>query len=221
MGIMKWIRCAVPTGKRDVFAGVQQGWGPLRDVEGFRAQFGGFSRASGSEACIVGVWSNTECYQAFMQGPHDALAKSHADLGTYTSSVVKVGETRAETEDGGEFARVACTLKGGELLRVAECRVRADGREGFIRKQREIWNPGMAENESFLASTCFEAESDPHLFYVMSLWKDAAGHDSYLSTELPVLHERAQPMVEIDELDGWQVNLEGSWTVFAEVDSNE
>ncbi len=218
MNLIKWIVCEVAPEKRDIFDRILGNWGLVSMAEGFVAQLGGF--AQGHQAplrgCILGLWRDVASYQAFMGGLHDRLAAPHSEQKSYDAITVRLGHPSQEAHGVGNFMDAAQRSGTGELLRVARCQLKSGCQESFLRKQREIWNPGMAETRACLAALTMRDNTDPSTWFVLSLWRSEQAHEAYRRDQLPVLQERAQPMNEIAEIEGWIVPLEPTWLVAAE-----
>lgn len=193
--LLKWIRCSADD--PGAFARGQLAWAGLRGLPGFLGQRGGWS----GDAHVIALWSDVDSHARFVAGPHDALAAGQA--GTYRHADVRL----LEAEPFGK------PLGGGEVLRLAHCRVRPDRVQHFRRMQTEVWNGGMAAAPGFVGGL-FGCR-DTTEFLVVSQWESVEAHARYQEQTFPALRAAAEPAGDLEEITGHVVVLEPDWEVRA------
>jgi len=201
--LVKWIRCGAVD--RVDFDRGQRAWADLRGIPGFLGQRGGWSRREGEPdvAHIVALWADQNSHDAFMAGPHDAMAA--AGEGTYGDIDVRI--FRRQRDIGTALA----SLDGSGVLRMAHCRVRPGRIEHFTRVQDTVWNSGMRRAPGFSGGVF--ARRAPSDFLVVTQWASAAAHARYQADHFPGLRDRADPAADLDAITSQLVDLVPRWPV--------
>jgi Domain of unknown function (DUF4937 len=200
--LVKWIRCGVVDQ-----AGFDQGqrrWAALRDQPGFRGQGGGWSRAQPGVAHLFAFWDGPRSYDAFMAGPHDAIAASQQ--GTFEMLAVRMFERRLEVKVGFEPR-----FDDTDLLRVALCKVRPERADHFTSVQERVWNPAMAGSPGMLRGVV--GRSTGNDFLVLSMWDTATERGKYRDGAVARLSERAELDADVLSVAGDVVDVVQAWTV--------
>lgn len=78
--LLKWITLLVPPVHRAEFAAAQDGWRAVAPESGFRWQVAGWGVDDPDRFGALALWECRAAYDAFMAGPHDALAVGQAGL---------------------------------------------------------------------------------------------------------------------------------------------
>ncbi len=206
--LLKRIRCTVPADAASSFDDAQRRWSALAVEPGFVAQLGGWDRRSPGDAVIVGVWRSAEDYDAFMRGPHDAIADGQR--ASYTAIDVRCFQTLLDMPGTAPDPRAA--LDRAAVLRLADCTVHADRTDHFREAQAEVWQPGMHE-AGMLGGWFAVASDEPTRFVVATLWPDLDTHERYARERLPGLRERAGVAEDLATIRGGLAPLERAWTV--------
>ena len=200
--LVKWIRCGVVD--RPGFDRGQRRWAALRGQPGFRGQGGGWSRAQPGVAHLFVFWDERRSYDAFMAGPHDAIAS--AQQGTFEMLAARVFEHRLDVKVGFEphFA-------DADLLRVALCKVRPERVDHFVQMQQRVWNPAMAGSPGMLRGYFGQGADDD--FLVLSMWNTATERGKYREGAVSRLSERAELDDDVLSVAGDVVDVVKAWTV--------
>jgi uncharacterized protein YeaO (DUF488 family) len=207
--LVKWVQCRVPPNRRLAFGAAQAGWSRLSGEAGLVGQLGGWDVRSPEMACLVAIWRSRSEYETFMARRHDELVAATDQAGTYSAVDTAVGDVLLVMP--GTSASPAEALVAAGLVRVADCRVRAERTDHFRSAQERIWVPGMAESEGMLGG--WFSDLSGGRFLVTTLWKDPDCHAAYVADRLPELRERAEVDGDVEELTGRVLPIEPSWRV--------
>ncbi|SHN25684.1 protein of unknown function [Actinacidiphila paucisporea] len=199
---MKWIRCGVLD--QAGFDRGQRRWAALRQQPGFHGQGGGFSRSQPGVVHLFAFWDARASYDAFMAGPHDALAATQA--GTFEMLAARDFTTRLDVKVGFEprFSDV-------DLLRVALCKVRPERVDHFVQMQERVWNPAMAGSPGMLRGVFAQGVDDD--FLVFSAWDTATERGKYRESAVARLSDRAGLDGDVLSVAGDVVDVVQAWTV--------
>ncbi|WP_052035791.1 YdbC family protein [Tumebacillus flagellatus] len=77
------------------FSKAQTGWSPLRGVDGFCGQWGGWNECNSEEACILALWRDRAAYRFFMEHIHDTIFEKNDQARTYEGISVTLHEDAA------------------------------------------------------------------------------------------------------------------------------
>ncbi|MCZ8521802.1 MULTISPECIES: DUF4937 domain-containing protein [Paenibacillus] len=94
--LIKAIRCEVPQHWREPFDKAQRAWHPLRELNGFMYQCGGWVEEDPERAYLFGLWRDTKAHQDFMRSAHDRIYQGTGQQGTYAGIHIDFGETEEE-----------------------------------------------------------------------------------------------------------------------------
>jgi hypothetical protein len=203
--LVKWIRCGVVD--QAGFDRGQRRWAALREQPGFHGQGGGWSRSQPGVAHLFSFWDGRSSYDAFMAGPHDAIAAPQD--GSYEMLAVRLFTHRLEVKVGFE-ARFA----DADLLRVALCKVRPERFEHFSQMQQRVWNPAMAGSPGMLRGIFGQGQQgQADDFLVLSMWNSATERGKYREQAVARLSERAGLDADVVSVAGDVVDVVQSWTV--------
>jgi hypothetical protein len=98
--LIKWISCSVAISSEVGFSTAQSRWRQLKEVPGFIGQIGGWERTcTRLIAHIFGFWSNSACYEKFMDELHDEIYKETQQKGTYESIDIQIAELTEYIEE--------------------------------------------------------------------------------------------------------------------------
>ena len=214
--LLKWIQCEVEADHRQAFNRAQTGWAPIREMEGFLGQCGGWQARDqdSSSACILGLWRSPQHHEDFLTtGPHDAIMARNGQGETMRSWRTLLFSTLFAMP--GDFPDLVQALEKAPVdafLRVADCAVSTERSMAFRTAQEQIWLPAMRDSEGMLGGL-FSLE-EPDRFLVATLWKSEAHHQAYVEGILPGCRERVAAMGgEPDRLTGAAFPLESQWTI--------
>lgn len=213
--LLKRIVCQVASDSRDAFSNAQAHWRQLKDIEGFRGQFGGWNAGDVSEscewACIVGLWQDSDSYQNFMSEFHDTVVEASGQAQTYVHATTALFEVQSDIS--GLHPDLCSAMGRSEFLRVADCSLRP-GREAHFRQvQSDIWNPAMVATGGMAAGAFSRSLRDDDRFLVTTLWESEQSHAIYLRDAFAGLRSRAAVEDDVATLHGHGVVLEPSWRV--------
>lgn len=212
--LLKWIDCRVPTGRKDAFSEAQRAWHRLAGVSGFVAQAGGWDINEPSRACVFGLWSDEPAYLNFMRDVHDEVFQPSGQRSTYEKCDTALFDVVSEMPAEGPGFIDA--LESARLLRVAACYLHHGREEHFVNAQRGVWEPGMAEAPGYLGGLFSKRPETqaPH-YLVTTAWRNANTHAAYVKNLLPALKKAANVKMDVERLEGSQIELEPSWIVRA------
>lgn len=213
---VKWIVCTVAEDKREAFGSAQQAWRRIRYVDGLIAQVGGYDDNNPAAACILAVWRDERSHQQFMANAHDAVTSENHQADHYQD--IEVRHFSVVSRMPGQRARLFDALSASRLLRIAECNVKPDRRNHFVRTQLDVWTPGMASAKGMFGGTFLRACADENHFFVITAWQDEELHQMYADHHLPSLRQRAAPDDDLVSMSGRRVVLEPNWTVVGVAD---
>lgn len=210
--IVKLFRCTTPDATRDMFHVEQQvRWRALRDVDGFVAQVGGVDRTNPNRVTILGFWRDSDAYARFMGDAHDRIFLSGDQGETYTESDTYIAELVLDMPgESGSFAEM---VRSASLVRLADCVVAPGRIDHFVRAQRDIWSPGMAQASGMLGGVFLRAVDEDSRFLVVTFWSSGDAHDRYVRDRLPELRASARPDRDLISISGVDLMLEQGWTV--------
>jgi heme-degrading monooxygenase HmoA len=208
--IVKFIRCHVRPGGHDEFIEGQREWSSLQGLEGFWGQAGGWVRGDPEHAWILAAWSNVASYRRFMREDHDAIASRARAVDHCLRIEIALFDSLLDMP--GIRRNLAESFAGAGLLRIADCLVRSEQREHFVKAQNQVWRPGM-EPSGMLGGTFAVDRARADRFLVATLWPDESTHDRYAREALPRLRSAASVDSDLDSISGGQVLLVQDWTV--------
>ena len=213
--LVKWIVCQVASDSRAAFSNAQAQWRQLKDVDGFRGQFGGWDACNASEscewACIVGLWQDSDSYQKFMRDDHDPVFEASGQATIYVHATTALFVVQLDMP--GLQPDLRSAMGRSEFLRVADCGLRP-GREAHFRQvQSDIWNPGVAAAGGMAAGAVSQSIRDDKRFLVTTLWESGQSHAIYLRDAFPGLRSRAAVEDDVAKLQAHGVVLEPDWRV--------
>ncbi|MED4072342.1 YdbC family protein [Priestia endophytica] len=81
--LIKVINSFVKQDKRYAFSYSQKHWSALAHIEGFLGQFGGWNIVEPTDACIIGIWKDTDSYRSFMNDFHDDIFYKNGQKASY------------------------------------------------------------------------------------------------------------------------------------------
>ena len=127
------------------------------------------------------------------------------------AEVVRTYEDGRREQVAVDLAEVLLAMGGGtgeaRLLRVADCRLKPGREQHFCRVQREIWAPGMAA-AGMLRGWLGKCDQR---FLVFSLWPSRQLHQAYQQGPFTALRAAAEAPLDLESVEGSQVDLEASW----------
>jgi heme-degrading monooxygenase HmoA len=207
--IIKVIDCHVPTDKRGRFSHAQEQWKSLKTIDGFYGQIGGWDIYNSNRAIIIAFWRDHDSYKAFMENDHDLITTQNQQDKTYNSISVKLFDKLLDIQ----HQDIKQVLKNGNVLRMAECFVQPSREEHFVRMQKEVWNPKMAESTGMLGGIFAKGGSELYQYLVVTLWDELSSHHTYKTNDVPWLIEKSQVKKDTREIYGGLVLLEMKWKV--------
>lgn len=134
--LLKWIVCRVTNEKKIAFSLAQEQWSFLKGAPGFIAQIGGWNLIDQNEACIFGLWENTEAYQYFMDHIHDQIFLHNLQDKTYESISVIISNKILDISGNNELYQA---IRNSEILRVADVTIYPERYDHFIEVQKSVW----------------------------------------------------------------------------------
>ncbi|MFI8492440.1 YdbC family protein [Peribacillus butanolivorans] len=157
--LIKWIKCQVNEENKSSFSNAQEGWGDLKQLDGFIGQIGGWDKNNPFEAGIISFWRDDRSYQAFMEQQHDGIFEKSNQRNTYSNISVQIFEKMFNTSktDMTDF------LSKGSLHRVADCFVETNKQLEFEHMQKEVWNKGMMASPGMFAGVFAEKKNGRYL----------------------------------------------------------
>lgn len=213
--LLKWVVCQVASDSRAAFSIAQARWRQLRDVDGFRGQFGGWGARNAPEscewACIVGLWQDSDSYQNFMSDVHDQVVEASGQAATYVHATTALFEVQFDIP--GLQPDLCSAMGRCEFLRAADCSLRPGRETHFRQVQSEIWNPGMAAAGGMAAGAFSQSIRDDERFLVTTLWESQQSHAAYLRDAFPGLRRLAAAEDDVANLHGHGVVLDPDWWV--------
>ncbi|KON70938.1 hypothetical protein AKG34_20615 [Peribacillus butanolivorans] len=206
--LIKWIKCQVNEKNKSSFSNAQEGWGELKQVDGFIGQIGGWDKNNPFEAGIISFWRDDRSYQAFMEQQHDEIFEKSNQRNTYSNISVHIYEKmfNISTTDMTDF------LSKGSLLRVADCFVETNKQLEFKHMQKEVWNKGMKASPGMLAGVFAEKKNGRYL--VASLWENDRSHQWYVDNKLPALIQSSGVKDPAIRITGSLIKVNPKWIVF-------
>ncbi len=211
---IKWIICEAGLENREAFSLAQEQWVRTATAEGFIAQAGGWNLKNESEACIIAFWESEEHLKQFMDKLHDEIFLHNKQGNTYESIAVTHFESQMTME--GRIDSLKEMIKLGEVLRVADCFVKAGKISHFEKVQREIWKPEMKRAKGMLGGKFSKAASDEFRYLVTTFWASLEYHSHYVDTILPSCQERSDVMNDTEKVTGYLVSLVESWKIIGQ-----
>jgi heme-degrading monooxygenase HmoA len=213
---LKLIICQTTDPSR--FAAGQQAWRPLAEVPGFLGQLGGWSVANAREAVILGLWQDAAAYERFMVDRHDGIAADAGQAAFIGSIQVQCFEQ--DLDIPGRYADLAALIRAlaetrpaaVPCLRLVDCTVHAEARDGFRQGQQALWNPALTAN-GVLAGLFGVGVTDPQHFLTVSVWESAAVHDAYNRHVVPQLMRQVDVISTCRTIGGRVVALDPDWSV--------
>lgn len=209
--LLKWIVCAVPTESREAFSRAQTIWRELEPAPGFLGQIGGWNVADPTQACILGLWRDEAAYRNFMENLHDPIFERGGQRGTYAG--ISVLACRFVFDVPGSLDCVTVALGRAKVLRVADCILKPNRNESFLKRQQTVWNPGMKQAPGMLAGVLGQVRDAENRFLVVTAWTDLSAHQAYVTERLPRLKDLARVETDVERLTGKIVALEDGWNV--------
>lgn len=208
--LLKWIVCDVGKDKQTAFSVAQQQWTAIKAAPGFITQLGGWVSESGN-ACILGLWKNHDSYKHFMEEIHDTVTVSNKQAVTYS----KISTTLFDQQFimPGSADSLQSAARHADFIRVADCTVKPELINTFINKQSSIWKPGMQKAKGMLGGAFWKSVKSPNNFLVSTFWNSKKHNSSYEANILPLLRKQAQALEEINQLTGYTITVEPSWTI--------
>jgi heme-degrading monooxygenase HmoA len=208
--LVKWIKCQVNESEKDSFSIAQQQWKSLENAEGFVGQLGGWELKNSCEAGILSIWKDTTSYRHFMESLHDRIVDNSEQQNTYTKISVELYEGLYNISLNHCMFDV---LGEGNILRVAECRVKEENERYFEKMQQEVWNKDMLSAEGIVAGVCCKSQNDSKRYLVVSIWKDNHAHQNYVENQLPHLVKGSSVKELTENIFGNVIEIDHSWTV--------
>lgn len=209
--LLKWIMCRVSEPLRVPFSAAQSKWNQLSKVPGFLGQFGGWNLKSNEEACIVAMWEDESHYKQFMRQQHDKIVRHNDQMTTYES--IDVSLLRPKFDMPGCRESMRASLQDACALRIADCFVKPECEEHFVKMQQEVWIPNMCKAEGMLAGAFSKVEHEPSRYMVTTLWKSLETHEEYAEKVLPALRKSSNVSDDLEQLTGGLVPLNKDWLV--------
>jgi len=187
------------------------GRSPLQQQQGFCGQIGGFNlESSNPQACTLTFWSSVRAYVKFMEREREsALARYQErkremiEVALFNSSITFPDESQAVLE----------CLEKSAILRVTDCRIRAEKEDHFVSVEKDVWIPGMSWSEGMLAGIFSKAMNDEPRYLVTTFWKDLHAHNNYHQNVFPDLSETANSGEDVCQMSRSLLKLEPSWFV--------
>ncbi|WP_053216116.1 DUF4937 domain-containing protein [Guptibacillus hwajinpoensis] len=94
--LIKKIICEVKKEHAIAFALGQERWKEIKHIDGFVAQYGGWSESE-HKAFIMGFWRNRSSYNEFMEKYHDPIYEKTGQSGTIESIDVWIDEKEVDS----------------------------------------------------------------------------------------------------------------------------
>ena len=158
-------------------------------------------------AHLFAFWDGPSSYDAFMAGPHDAIAAPQK--GTHEMLTVRLFTHRLEVKVGFE-----AHFSDADLLRVALCKVRPDRFDHFSQMQQRVWNPAMAGSPGMLRGIFGQGQQgQDDDFLVLSMWNSAKERGKYRESAVARLSDRAGLDADVLSIAGDVVDVVQGWTV--------
>ncbi len=174
---IKWIVCKVKDNERQNFSEAQEKWERTSEAHGFIAQTGGWCLQNKNEACIISFWENKELYEIFMRDLHDGIINENRQTNTYNEIFVEYFTCIIKME--GVAGTLKEAVQKGNLLRIADCIVKAEKIKHFEKMQAELWLPGMRESKGIFGGTFSKNENNNLRYLVSTLWDNIQNHTNY------------------------------------------
>lgn len=209
--IIKKIMCNVKEGCNETFHKQQEQWYPLREVEGFLGQIGGWSITHPSTAYVYAFWENQAAYDRFMEKEHDAIFIDSFQENSYDSIDVRLYEERLQIP--GLAANIVNVVRKSNYIRVAVSEVKHDRIQHFVETQADVWNVGMQKSDGMLGGTFASSEQESNAFLVLTGWDSDEHHQRYRVENFPDLYHEAKPENDVVDIIGHWFRVEEGWRV--------
>lgn len=89
---LKHIICQVGSNQKTAFSIAQTKWSVIKNLPGFIAQFGGWSKRSPNKAIIFSLWKSKTDYDFFMEKVHDTVFENNGQTNTYNTIEIQFHE---------------------------------------------------------------------------------------------------------------------------------
>jgi Domain of unknown function (DUF4937 len=161
--LIKRIICRVREDQKESFSKYQQQWNRLSSVKGFIGQFGGWKNGQPLTACVYAFWETRKDYDRFMEKVHDVIFLNSGQGSTYSSIDVRL-------YDGNELGVMEemSDLIESQYIRVSLGQVQQDKKLNFVKKQEEIWNPGMTAADGMMGGVYAFSLEEEDRFIVLT-----------------------------------------------------
>ena len=217
--LLKWITCSVDDGARGDFSESQSAWNRLSTVAGFLGQCGGWDLQAVNNAGVLSFWSDEKSYRRFMDNLHDRIASDSGQNGA--CNAMDISMLQPVHEIPGVGGRMQASLNAAALLHVSDCVVRPDREEHFINAQKQAWIPSLSTSEGMLAGMLSKVSTDRKSgalgagprFTMMTLWRTAGDHKSWVEKTVPDLRARAELERDLESLTSRIIELDNSFLV--------
>ena len=208
---IKWIVCKVPRNLKEEFSIAQEKWIRTKSAKGLIAQVGGWNLNDETEACIISFWESKDALEDFMQNLHDQIVSENKQDQFYSS--ITVNHYNSIINMVGKSSTLKEAIKNAELLRTADCKVKNDKVEHFENVQEYIWKPGMKKAQGMLGGSFSKSAINTIKYLVSTFWDSQENHNSYTTTILPGLQQKADVANDLDNITGKQILLVDSWKI--------
>lgn len=210
--LIKRILCEVKENQCQTFSEYQAQWKGLEDIPGFLGQIGGWNKKLPMNACIYTFWKNQESYEYFMKNVHDEVFNPR-QADTYSSIKIEMFEEEFNIE--GLESNIESVLKKSQFFRVAICEVKEGRVANFLDTQKSVWNQGMLQTKTMLGGEVGSAVKDKNRFLIFSGWKNEEAHEQYVQSYFPILKEKAQMELDLENISGEAFIVEKVWSVLS------
>lgn len=208
---IKWIVCNVNKNFEKEFSTAQEQWIETQNSVDFIGQVGGFDLNNKKIACIISFWENESSLKLFMKNIHDKVFLNNNQSEFYNS--IKVDYFNSVLKMDGKFDLLIDALNNGKLLRIADCLVKQEKVNHFELAQKEVWLPGMKNNQGMLGGVFSKDDKNASHYLVSTFWSSLENHRKYVETNLPKLKVKADVKNDIASIIGRQILLIDSWKV--------
>lgn len=207
---IKLIKCHVVPENKVQFSKAQEKWRLISGTQGFIGQIGGWENQNSTNAYIIGFWESKKDLDRFMDEEHDKLLSNNHQDEYY--SKIEVNFFQELIDMAGESTDIRDAIGKSKVIRIADCILRPNRKEHFIKIQNEVWYPGMKRVEGMLGGS-FGVCNSKNRYLVITLWSSIEHHKRYMNEEFHHLLSKVNLADDIEKISGSMMILEDEWNV--------
>jgi heme-degrading monooxygenase HmoA len=203
--IIKFIECIPVSGKENAFSQAQEAWKSVSECNGFISQYGGWDNNS-SNAVVLSLWHDQRSVNEFMLSVHDDIAEKNSQYQTYLQCTVHYLAIEQLIANSGYI-----NPSDVGFIRIADCKLKQNGKQHFFKDQQSIWNPLMSSCSGMLGGYIAKFNEEPDRYMVISFWQDQQSHSQYITNQFQIARNQVNLNAYVDCLASYQIPAVKSW----------